>query len=80
MMQKKQQNFLWYLKNLGDRKEDKDLQTRLLEINLKFAPQVAEAIFESDDYKFCCSKIHHKFMCAWQLIMIYLLSDVYKWN
>ncbi len=41
-----------YLKNRGDREEDAELQTKLLEINLRAAPQVADAILESDDYSF----------------------------
>ncbi|ETO05096.1 hypothetical protein RFI_32304 [Reticulomyxa filosa] len=41
-----------YLRNRGDREEDAELQTKLLEINLRAAPQVAKAILESEDYKF----------------------------
>ena len=41
-----------YLQNRGDREEDAELQTKLLEINLRSAPQVAVAILESDDYSF----------------------------
>jgi clathrin heavy chain len=41
-----------YLKERGDRKEDAELQTRLLEMNLRTAPQVAAAILESEEYKF----------------------------
>ena len=41
-----------YLQARGDRAEDAPLQTKLLEINLQAAPQVAIAIFESDEYKF----------------------------
>jgi len=43
---------LEYLRNRGDREEDAALQTKLLEINLMAMPQVADAIMESDDYKF----------------------------
>jgi len=43
---------LEYLKPRGDREEDGLLQTRLLEINLLATPQVADAILESDEYKF----------------------------
>ena len=43
---------LEYLKPRGDREEDALLQTRLLEINLLATPQVADAIMESDEYKF----------------------------
>jgi len=43
---------LEYLKSRGDREEDAHLQTKLLEINLMAMPQVADAILESDDYKF----------------------------
>lgn len=43
---------LEYLKPRGDRAEDAALQTKLLEINLMHMPQVADAIMESDDYKF----------------------------
>jgi len=41
-----------YLQTRGDREEDAELQTKLLEINLRAAPQVAEAILESEDYTF----------------------------
>ena len=41
-----------YLQSCGDRKEDGALQTKLLEINLQAAAQVAHAILESDNYKF----------------------------
>jgi len=41
-----------YLQNRGDREEDAELQTKLLEINLRSAPQVADAILASDDYSF----------------------------
>jgi len=41
-----------YLQTRGDREEDTDLQTKLLEINLRSAPQVADAILASDDYSF----------------------------
>lgn len=34
----------------GDRPEDSELQTKLLEINLMHSPQVADAILESDQY------------------------------
>jgi clathrin heavy chain len=43
---------LEYLKPRGDREEDAALQTRLLEINLISTPQVADAILESEEYKF----------------------------
>jgi len=43
---------LEYLRTRGDREEDAALQTKLLEINLLAMPQVADAILESDDYKF----------------------------
>lgn len=43
---------LEYLKSRGDREEDADLQTKLLEINLLSMPTVANAILEHDDYKF----------------------------
>jgi len=43
---------LEYLKPRGDREEDALLQTRLLEINLLATPQVADAIMESEEYKF----------------------------
>jgi len=43
---------LEYLKPRGDREEDGALQTRLLEINLLQMPQVADAIMESDEFKF----------------------------
>lgn len=43
---------LEYLKSRGDREEDAALQTKLLEINLFSAPQIADAIMESDDYNF----------------------------
>lgn len=43
---------LEYLKPRGDREEDGLLQTRLLEINLLATPQVADAIMESEEYKF----------------------------
>jgi len=43
---------LEYLRNRGDREEDAALQTKLLEINLMAMPQVADAILESDEYKF----------------------------
>lgn len=43
---------LIYLEHRDDQKEDGELQTKVLEINLKHAPQVAVAIFESEDYKF----------------------------
>jgi len=43
---------LEYLKPRGDREEDALLQTRLLEINLLASPQVADAIMESEEYKF----------------------------
>jgi len=43
---------LEYLKPRGDQEEDGPLQTRLLEINLLHKPQVADAIMESDEYKF----------------------------
>eukprot|EP00808_Paulinella_micropora_P023441 g48897.t1 len=41
-----------YLQARGDLDEDAALQTKLLEINLMHKPQVADAIMESDDYKF----------------------------
>lgn len=41
-----------YLQSRGDREEDAALQTKLLEINLRAAPQVAQAILESTDYHF----------------------------
>ena len=41
-----------YLQQRGNREEDSELQTKLLEINLRAAPQVAQAILESDDYGF----------------------------
>lgn len=40
-----------YLKARGDRDEDAELQTKLLEINLRAMPQVADAILESTDYQ-----------------------------
>eukprot|EP01006_Ploeotia_vitrea_P038806 TRINITY_DN66279_c7_g9_i1.p1 TRINITY_DN66279_c7_g9~~TRINITY_DN66279_c7_g9_i1.p1 ORF type:complete len:1733 (+),score=1150.79 TRINITY_DN66279_c7_g9_i1:482-5680(+) len=43
---------LEYLRGRGDREEDADLQTKLLEINLMSMPQVANAIMESEDYSF----------------------------
>lgn len=43
---------LEYLKARGDREEDGPLQTRLLEINLLATPQFADAILESEEYKF----------------------------
>lgn len=44
---------LTYLSTRGDKEEDAALQTKLLEINLLGnKPQVAEAILESEDYKF----------------------------
>ena len=43
---------LEYLKPRGDREEDALLQTRLLEINLLATPQVADAIMESEEYRF----------------------------
>lgn len=43
---------LEYLKPRGDREEDYELQTRLLEINLLATPQVADAILESEEYRF----------------------------
>ena len=43
---------LEYLKPRGDRPEDSELQSKLLEINLLHSPQVADAIFESEEYKF----------------------------
>jgi len=43
---------LEYLKPRGDREEDASLQTKLLEINLLHSPQVADAIMESEEYKF----------------------------
>jgi len=44
--------FLEYFRTRGDRPEDGYLQTRLFESNLTFAPQVANALFESEDFKF----------------------------
>jgi clathrin heavy chain len=44
--------FLEYFRGRGDRAEDGYLQTRLFESNLQFAPQVANALFESEDFKF----------------------------
>lgn len=41
-----------YLQRRGDRAEDAELQTKVLEINLLHAPQVADAILESEDYQF----------------------------
>eukprot|EP00475_Leptophrys_vorax_P023365 TRINITY_DN31984_c0_g1_i1.p1 TRINITY_DN31984_c0_g1~~TRINITY_DN31984_c0_g1_i1.p1 ORF type:complete len:1710 (+),score=512.71 TRINITY_DN31984_c0_g1_i1:70-5199(+) len=41
-----------FLSQRGDREEDGELQTRLLEINLVHSPQVADAILESDAYNF----------------------------
>jgi len=46
------QILLEFLKPRGDREEDAALQTKLLEINLLSAPQVADAIMESEEYKF----------------------------
>jgi len=46
-----------HLKERGDRDEDAGLQTKLLEINLRSMPQVADAILESDDIKI--SKYDH---------------------
>ena len=43
---------LEYLKPRGDLEEDAQLQTRLLEINLLATPQVADAIMESEEYRF----------------------------
>jgi clathrin heavy chain len=43
---------LSYLQTRGDREEDGELQTKLLEINLMAVPHVARAILDSDDYKF----------------------------
>lgn len=43
---------LEYLKPRGDRDEDADLQTMLLEINLMAMPQVADAIMESEEFNF----------------------------
>lgn len=43
---------LEYLKPRGDLEEDSALQTRLLEINLLATPQVADAIMESEEYRF----------------------------
>ena len=43
---------LEYLKPRGDLEEDGPLQTRLLEINLLATPQVADAIMESEEYRF----------------------------
>ena len=40
-----------YLQKRGDREEDAALQTKILEINFRFAPQVAEAILASEDYE-----------------------------
>jgi len=42
---------LEYLRSRGDRPEDAALQTKVLESNLLQAPAVADAIFESEDYK-----------------------------
>lgn len=42
---------LEYLKRRGDRPEDADLQTKVLEINLLHAPHVVDAILESDDFQ-----------------------------
>ena len=41
-----------YLEDRGDHKEDAELQTKLFEINLSFAPRVSVAIFESEEYQF----------------------------
>jgi len=41
-----------YLRGRGDRPEDAGLQTRLFEINLLQAPQVANVLFESEEYRF----------------------------
>lgn len=43
---------LEYLKPRGDRQEDAYLQTKLFESNLLHAPQVANAIFDSEEYRF----------------------------
>ena len=43
---------LEYLKSRGDRPEDAVLQTKLFESNLLHAPQVANAIFDSEEYRF----------------------------
>lgn len=43
---------LEYLKNRGDREEDGELQTKVLEINLMAMPRVADAIMESAEYNF----------------------------
>ena len=51
-VEKSTEFLLDYLQHRGDREEDSSLQTKLLEINLRAAPQVADAILESDDFKF----------------------------
>lgn len=43
---------LEYLKPRGDQEQDGPLQTKLLEINLLHKPQVADAIMDSEEYKF----------------------------
>ncbi len=42
---------LEYLRVRGDRPEDAALQTKLLKFNLMFAPHVAKALMETDDFK-----------------------------
>lgn len=41
-----------FLTQRGDQPEDAELQTRLLEINLMSNPNIAEAIFDSDQFNF----------------------------
>lgn len=41
-----------YLKLRGDLEDDEELQTQLLSINLMAMPQVADAIMESEEFKF----------------------------
>lgn len=43
---------LEYLRTRGDREEDAALQTKLLEANLMHAPHVANAIMDSEEYRF----------------------------
>ena len=41
-----------YLRDRDDQKEDVELQTKLLEINLKSMPEIAVAIMDCEEYKF----------------------------
>ena len=55
---------LKYLSERGDRDEDAQLQTRLLELSLTGAPQVADAIMDSSEFNFTkYDKMYFARMC-----------------